>query len=250
VGAYILWVLVMKAVVLIIYLLLMFLSIAAVFVLVKGILRRIRKRRDKISGDQRAHVRSKIYPRMLAEYYGGLKKTSDRRLGILFDKGLKLRKKGKIQSAIEAFQRCIKENPTPKQQSGLLVTTGNCYFAANQLDSAEDCYQGAGRISAESNDQNGRLSSMINLGFVNAAREKWDDAISIFHQAVAIDQKLGHVSGEAIDLNTLGLFYENKGDLEKAMVHYTASLLIFRKLNDKGKIELVERNIQRIENLR
>jgi tetratricopeptide (TPR) repeat protein len=248
----ILWVLVMRVIVLIIFLLLMLLSIVAVFVLVTGCLRRIRRSRtkgEKLQGYLKANDKPKIYHRMLAEYYGGLKKTSDRRLRLLFEKGLKLRKKGKMRSAIETFQRCLKENLTPIQQVGLLVTTGNCYFEANQLDSAQDSYQRAGCISVESNDPNGKLSSLINLGFISAAHERWDDAIAIFHQAVGLDQKLGHVSGEAIDLNTLGLFYENKGDLESAMVHYTASLLIFKKLNDKGKPELVEKNIQRIEGL-
>jgi tetratricopeptide (TPR) repeat protein len=250
VGAYILWFLAMKVLVLIIFLLLMLLSIAAVFVLVTGVLRRIRRSRakeEKLQDEKKAYDKPKKYHRMLAEYYGGLKKTSDRKLGLLFDKGLNLKKKGKLQSAIKTFQQCLKENLPPKQQAGLLVTTGNCYFAVNQLQAAEDCYQRAGRISAESNDPNGKLSSLINLGFVSAAHERWDNAISIFHQAVGLDQKLAHVSGEAIDLNTLGLFYENKGDLESAMVHYTASLLIFKKLNDKGKTDLVEKNIQRIE---
>jgi tetratricopeptide (TPR) repeat protein len=240
----------MRMIVLIIFLFLILLSMAAVFVLVTGILRRIRRSRakgKKLQGNLKANDKPKLYHRMLAEYYGGLKETSDRRLRILFEKGLRIRKKGRMQSAIETFRSCLKENPTSKQQVGLLVTTGNCYFAANQLDSAEDSYQRAGCISDESNDPNGKLSSLINLGFVSAARERWHDAIAIFHQAVGLEQKLGHVSGEAIDLNTLGLFYENKGDLESAMTHYTASLLMFKKLNDKGKTELVEKNIQRIE---
>jgi tetratricopeptide (TPR) repeat protein len=250
VGAYILWFLIMKMVILIVFLLLMLLSIAAVIVLVTGCLRRIRRSRakgEKLQSNLEANDKPKIYHRMLAEYYGGLKKTSDRKLGLLFDKGLNLKKKGKLQSAIKTFQQCLKENLPPKQQAGLLVTTGNCYFAVNQLQAAEDCYQRAGRISAESNDPNGKLSSLINLGFVSAARERWDKAIATYHQAVGLDQKLGYILGEAIDLNTLGLFYENKGDLESAMVHYTASLLIFKELDDKRKTELVEKNIQRIE---
>jgi len=183
---------------------------------------------------------------MLAEYHGGLKKATDRKLKLLFEKGLALKKRGRFRTAITAFEECLKRDLTPRQQTGLLVTTGNCHFAVNQLPSAQDCYRKAGLLSAESNDENGRLSCLINLGLAGAADKRWDEAIANYHEAISLDQKLGQTRGEAIDLNTLGLLYENKGDLESALAHYTASQLIFRKLDEGEKVELVENNIGRI----
>lgn len=187
--------------------------------------------------------------RMLAEYHGGLRKATDQKLKLLFEKGLVLKRKERFRSAITAFEECLKRNLTPRQQTGLLVTTGNCHFAVNQFSPAQDCYRKAGLLSAESNDENGRLSCLINLGLVGAADKRWDEAITNYHEAISLDQKLGHVSGEAVDLNTLGLLYENKGDLESALAHYVASRLIFKRLNERKKVELVENNMHRIESL-
>jgi tetratricopeptide (TPR) repeat protein len=239
----------MKIVVFIFFVLLVLVSIVAVLALLLGVLSQVRQRRakSKRSHSVRGNLKKRMVScRMLAEYHGGLRKATDRKLKLLFEKGLTLKKKGRFPSAITAFEECLKGNLTARQQAGVLVTTGNCHFAVDQLPSAEDCYRKAGLLSAESDDEDGRLSCLINLGLIGAADKRWDEAIANYHEAISLDQKLGQTRGEAIDLNTLGLLYENKGDLESALAHYTASQLIFRKLDEGEKVELVESNIRRI----
>lgn len=238
----------MKILVLILFSLLILLSISAILLLLAAVISRIRRARSR---PERLHTRSGVQAqmwthRMLAEYHGGLGRATDRKLKLLFEKGLALKKKGRFRTAITAFGECLKRDMSPRQQTGLLVTTGNCHFAVNQLPSAQDCYRKAGLLSVESDDENGRLSCLINLGLVGAVDKRWDEAIANYHEAISLDQKLGQTCGEAIDLNTLGLLYENKGDLESALAHYTASQLIFRKLDKGEKVELVENNIRRI----
>jgi len=239
----------MRTVVIVLFVFLVLVSIVAVVAMVAGLVSRIRRGKNRTGRYRRDQngIQARMWThRMLAEYHGGLREASDRRLGLMFKKGFALKKKGKFRSAIQAFERCLAENPTPRQHAALLVTTGNCYYAASDLSSAEDHYRKASLISVESNDDNARLSSLINLGLVNAAHNKWDEAIARYHQAIGLDQKLGHASGEAIDLNTLGFLYENKGDLETALAHYTASHLVFEKLGDTEKLRLVESNVQRV----
>ena len=242
----------MKTIVLIFFILLVLLSIVAVLALVTGVLGRLRRGKARSKRHHRGRVSSQkqaITSDMLAEYYGGLRKAADGRLRMLFEKGLALKKKGKFPSAIRAFEECLKENLTPRQQTGFLVTVGNCHFAMDEHDRAKDCYEKAGRVSTRANDQKGKLSCLINLGLVSAAHRRWGEAIENYKQAILLDQKLGHASGEAVDLNTLGLLYENRGDLKTAMTHYNSSLLILRKLNDQKKMGLVENNIQRVRKL-
>jgi tetratricopeptide (TPR) repeat protein len=90
---------------------------------------------------------------------------------------------------------------------------------------------------------------MVNLGMACTAEKKWEEAIRNYHQAIGLDQKLGYTVGETIGLNTLALLYENKGDLEGALAHYTASLRIFERANDREKAKFVENNIKRVRNL-
>jgi tetratricopeptide (TPR) repeat protein len=242
----------MKTIILILFVLLVLMSIVAVLALVAGVLGRLRRAKarskryhqGRVSSDKQA-----ITFDMLAEYYGGLRKAADRRLKLLFEKGLTLKKKGKFPSAIRAFEECLKEKLTPRQQTGFLVTVGNCHFAMGEHDLAKDCYEKADRLSTRANDQKGKLSCLINLGLVSAAHRRWGEAIVSYQQVIRLDQKLGYTPGEAVDLNTLGLLYERRGDLQAAMTQYAASLLILRKLDDKEKLNLVENNVQRVRRL-
>jgi tetratricopeptide (TPR) repeat protein len=242
----------MKIVAIILVVLLILLGISAVILLISALLSRIRRakfHRKGPKGLKERNKRSDLSFSMLAEYYGGLKKSSKGELGRLFNEGLTLKQQKKFHGAIKSFERCLSENLTLEQKAGVLLTAGNCYFANNELDKARDYYQKADYCSRESDNHNGRLSSLVNLGMVCASERKWVDAIRNYHQVIGLDQKLGYTVGEAIDLNTLALLYENKGDLEKALANYTASLLIFDKLNDRKKAKLVEDNIKRVRNL-
>ena len=241
----------MKIVVLILFFLLVLLSIVAVILMLGSVVSRARrgKSNPKRPSQIAKNAQKQIMPfRMLAEYYGGLKQASDARTQELFRKGLSLKQNGKFSEAIKPLEECLNRNLTPEQKIGLLLTTGNCYFALDKLDLAQEYYGKADHLSRDSDNTNGRLSCLINLGLVCAANQKWGDAIRNYHEAIGLDQKLGSAEGEAIDLNTLALLYENKGDLEGALTHYTASLLIFERLNDRGKVELVESNIRRLKN--
>jgi tetratricopeptide (TPR) repeat protein len=242
----------MRTLIIVVFVFLVSASILAVAAMLAGLVSRMRRAGEKAArfGTRDSRTGERMWShRMLAEYHGGLKEAADRRLGLMFKKGLALKNKGRFRSAIETFERCLAENRTPRQHAALLLTTGNCYYAADDLPTAEEHFHKAGLISMESNDDNAHLSSLINLGIVSAAGSRWEEAIAHYHQAIGLDQKLGHISGEAIDLNTLGLLYENKGDLEAALTHYTASCLIFEKLDDTEKLRLVENNVQRVRSV-
>jgi tetratricopeptide (TPR) repeat protein len=239
----------MKMVAFIILALLIIASLGGMLLLLSALISTVRRAKSGQGRSSKVGRGPAIPFKMLAEYYGGLKKSSNEELRSLFEKGLSLKRKRKFTEAITIFERCFNGNLTPEQKAGLMVTTGNCYFSLDQFDQAQSCYQTADGLSRESASKNGRLSCLINLGLVFAADGKWDDAIRNYHHAVGWDQKLGYTAGEAIDLNTLALFCERKGDLEAALTHYTASLQIFERLNDTKKAKLVQNNIQRVRSL-
>jgi tetratricopeptide (TPR) repeat protein len=242
----------MKIIAVILFVLLILLGISALVFLAFAIISKIRGAkylRKRLKGIKEKNKRSNLSFSMLAEYYGGLRKSNNGELGKLFEEGLALKQQKKFPEAIKAFEKCLNQNLTLKQRVGVLLTTGNCHFAKNDLDKAREYYGKADSCSQESDNHNGRLSSLVNLGMVCASQKKWEEAIRNYHQAIGLDQKLGHTIGEAIDLNTLALLYENKGDLEGALMHYTASLLIFEKVNDREKAKLVEDNIKKVKSL-
>jgi tetratricopeptide (TPR) repeat protein len=241
----------MKALAVVILLALVLLSVAAVFLMLAAVISRVRRR----SAGKRSSRLNRSAPGMivpsetLAEYHGGIEETSDASIRELFKEGLALKQKGDFGHAVKAFGRCLKGNLTSEEETGLLVTIGNCQFAANRLEPAREHYEKAHSLAARSEDEKGKLSSLINLGLLSASARKWDEAIKNYNDAVALDRKLGYAKGEAIDLNTLALLYENKGDLKSALTHYNGSIEIFRKLKDVEKTELVEENIRRLKTL-
>ena len=242
----------MKIAALILFVVLILLSISAILFLLATVVGRVRRgksSRRKPSGTNKETARNYFSYHMLAEYYGGITNDSGSDLRELFNKGLSFKQRRKFLKAINVFEECLKGNLTSPQKAGILVTMGNCYFALDKFDLAQACYLKADGLSKESNNDNGKLSCLINLGLISAANRRWDEAIGNYHQAIGLDQKLGHAVGEAIDLNTLALFYENKEDLEQALEYYSSALSILERLKDREKAKLVENNIRRIRNL-
>lgn len=242
----------MKALAVVILLALVLLSAAAVLLMLAALISRVRRRKStqKRSSGKDRNARGMSVPyETLAEYYGGVDKTSDADVRKLFEEGLSLRQKGDFRQAIEAFRKCLNGNLTADERAGLLLTLGNCHFAAEEWDQAREHYEKTRSLARESGHKKARLSALLNLGLLSAVNRKWDKAIKNYHDAIDLDRSLGFAKGEAIDLNTLALLYENKGDLKSALAHYNSSIEIFRKLKDIEKAELVEENIRRLKSL-
>jgi len=237
----------MRTIVLIFFLLLVLLSVVAVlFMLLIALSRALRMKTSK----KEAAKQTRIFPaRMLAEYYGGIRKTASLKTAELFEKGLLYKRNGEFNPAVRIFEECLNDNPTHEQKTGILVTLGNCHFALNELNRARAYYQKAENLSIESDNRNGRLACMVNLGLVYAAEKRWSESIENYHRVIELDRKMNYLTGEAIDLNTLGWLNHTTGDLESALRHYEQSLAIFKRLKDHKKAQLVEDNIRRLENL-
>ena len=237
----------MKTIVLIFFLILVVLSVAALMLMLASALNRAFKRKtDK----RRAEIRSRMFPHhMLAEYYGGIRKTAGSKNTELFEKGLLHKRNGEFQPAIKLFEECLNDNPSREHKIGIYVTLGNCHFALQELNRARAHYQKGETLSIESDDSTGRLACTINLGLTCAAEKRWSEAIGNYHRVVDLDRGMNQLAGEAIDLNTLGLLYQTSGDPKSALKHYKQSQTIFEKLNDHKKARLVEDNIRSLGNL-
>jgi tetratricopeptide (TPR) repeat protein len=237
----------MKAIALILFLILVFVSVAAVLLMLATALSRaLRRKTDK----KRTKIQNRTFPHhMLAEYYGGIRKTASLGTAERFEMGLLHKQKGEFPPAVKIFEECLSDNPYRGHKIGILVTLGNCHFAMRDMNRARDYYHKAETLSLESADRYGRLASMVNLGLTYAAEKRWSESIENYRRVVELDREMNQLTGEAIDLNTLGLLYQNGGNKKSALEHYRRSLAIFEKLNDHKKIQLVEDNIRGLENL-
>jgi protein O-GlcNAc transferase len=65
-----------------------------------------------------------------------------------------------------------------------------------------------------------------NLGVVYQTRGELDKAVMYYEKALAIDEALGHQEDMAIDYGNLGVVYQIRGELDKAVMYYEKALAI------------------------
>ena len=231
---------------------LVFSSIIAVLFALFSLFRRLRRRTSSGTDESQARSGNRrlvFSPSKAAEYYADLGQATNGKSKELFEQGMHFRRKRKFLKAIGTFEKCLYEDVTPMQKAGLLVTMGNCYFATDKLPLAKSHYEKALHLSDDSNGERGRLACLVNLGLIFAASGEYKQAIDSYRRAIELDRELNFLKGEAIDRNSLALIYEASGDLESALKCYDDSLFVFEKLVDEKHMEVVKRNIEKLEDL-
>lgn len=61
-----------------------------------------------------------------------------------------------------------------------------------------------------------------------------------------LEREIGNKEGEAQALGNIGLIYDTKGDIDKALDFLNQALAIFKEIGAQREIEIVERNIKRL----
>ena len=242
----------MKTVFLVVFFLLIVSSIIAVLFALFSLFRRLRRGTPGRTNDSQTpngNRRGTFSSGKAAEYYADLGQATNGKLKELFEQGMDFRRKRKFSKAIGTFEKCLYEDVTPMQKAGLLVSMGNCYFAVDKLDLAKNHYEKALYLSDDSNGERGRLACLVNLGLIFAASGEYKQAIDSYRRAIELDRELNFLKGEAIDRNSLALIYEASGDSENALKCYNDSLFVFEKLADQEHMEIVKRNIGKLESL-
>lgn len=89
-------------------------------------------------------------------------------------------------------------------------------------------------------DRLGEAVALGNLGIVYQTRGELDRAIEFYEKALAINQELGRKQGMATDYGNLGNVYYSRGDLSHAIDYWKQSLALFTQLGAKDRIVLVQ----------
>lgn len=79
-----------------------------------------------------------------------------------------------------------------------------------------------------------------NLGLVYQTRGKLDRAVEFFDKALAINTELGSKEGMANQYGNLGIVYETRGNLDQAIESWEKSLTLFRQVGETPQVEQVQ----------
>jgi Flp pilus assembly protein TadD len=135
-----------------------------------------------------------------------------------YDKAIELAKKGYHSEAIERLKLAIKEYPSFTPAFNEL---GVQYLKLNQLEDADQAFQGALKINPDS------LAALINRGIANFMMKRYGEAVPFLRKALAKNDK------SAVAHYFLGQALANLGRFEEAEKELLASL-------ELGKEEMKE----------
>ena len=85
--------------------------------------------------------------------------------------------------------------------------------------------------------------ALNNLGIIYEIKGNVKKAIECYDESLAIDKKRNDKRGIAYTLNNIGFVYDKQGDIPKALEYYHQSLKTMEELNDKNGISYTLNNI-------
>lgn len=108
------------------------------------------------------------------------------------------------------------------------------YRRMGMLDVAQSYYYQALSLCDESSDttyqmRKNRVKALNGLGNIYLSIYSYDDADSVFRQALEGEHQLGSATGQAINYANLGSIYSARGDDEKALDYYRQSMFYNKK---------------------
>ena len=90
----------------------------------------------------------------------------------------------------------------------------------------------------------GEASDLGNMGLVYQDKGDLDKALDMFNQAFDIDESIDDRLGQAMQLGNMGGVYLAKGELDKAYDCYQDALDVYKYLGAKKKAESVRKQIE------
>jgi tetratricopeptide (TPR) repeat protein len=138
------------------------------------------------------------------------------------------------RAAVDQFSRALEaahhlEATIP---AALYQARGQAYEMLGEFEAARIDYERAGQAARQQGDRNSEWQSLIDLGFLWAARD-YDRAGEYFQQALALVRTLHDPALLGHTLNRVGNWYVNIERPTEALRHHRESLDIFEELNDR-----------------
>ena len=92
------------------------------------------------------------------------------------------------------------------------------------------------QLSELLNDNETSIDYKITKGNILMLLGRYDDAMTVFEEALKIAKQINNVSKIALSLLSLGSISERKGDYDSAMSYFEKSMQLYKKIDDKTGI--------------
>mmetsp|Transcript_22028 Transcript_22028/g.27000 ORF Transcript_22028/g.27000 Transcript_22028/m.27000 type:complete len:307 (-) Transcript_22028:1775-2695(-) len=168
--------------------------------------------------------------------------------------------RGAFYDSMSYYQNCLKEltnGPFPGSKrdiADVLYNIGNVHCLLNEFDDAlmamTESLQLTQTNLTEGNEDPQAAEVLEKIGAIYMLQNKLDDAMTVFLEALTITKTaLGseHVDC-AVSAYNVGLVYECKGEMRRALESYNAALEIFNRSNVEDlSVERVRQRVMQIQ---
>ena len=168
--------------------------------------------------------------------------------------------RGEYYDAMSYYQSCLKElteGPiagTKSEIADVLYNIGNVHCLLNELDDAlmamAESLQLTHSSLADGKEEPQAAEIMEKIGAIYMSQNKFDDAMTAFLEALTITKTaLGsdHIDCAASVYN-VGMAYECKGEMRRAIESYNAALEVFHKNGvDNTSVEMVRQRLMQMQ---
>lgn len=157
---------------------------------------------------------------------------------------------GEWQSAIDAFEACLKiaDDVEDRQLVGLTyLNMGKTYVRQNNLPKARGLSEKALKIFKRTDDMHNVAETYQVLGLVAEAEGNWAVAEKNFLHSLRLNEELGAREGLAEGYFFLAKLYQHQGKYESAMENYNHALKEYQSLELTCKMEEVAKCLDDLE---
>jgi len=141
------------------------------------------------------------------------------------------------RAAAEQFSRALDaaHHLAETVPAALYHARGQTYEMLGEFEAARIDYERAGRVARQQGDRNAEWQSLIDLGFLWAARD-YARTGECFQQALTLVRPLHNPALLGHTLNRLGNWHLNLEHIGDALRHHREALDIFEELNDRHSL--------------
>ena len=149
---------------------------------------------------------------------------------------------GKVQLALEYFQKGLHLRQKDNDKRGISESYGNLsdlYRNQNQIDKALEFLNLGLKIAQELKDKHLIAVNSQKIGRIYEERGKLEEALSYYDKGLKLFEELGDKSWIASNIKYIGEIYQQKGQLDKALDYYEQGLKIAQGIDDKQWIAVI-----------
>jgi tetratricopeptide (TPR) repeat protein len=159
-----------------------------------------------------------------------------------------LRRTGRANEALTSLQECVALNrqlPQAQQlqfEGRIQRAIGTLYREMNDVVNADLAYRAAVKAAHESGDASAEAGSLLGLGATLKDRNRFQEAIPLHQQALAVTERAGLARQRGEVLNSLADIYTSLGQLDSASVTFQTALDLARATDYQTlEVQITER---------